>query len=379
MADKRDYYEILGVSRSASAEEVKRAYRRLARKHHPDVNPGDNRAEARLKEINEAYEVLSDPEKRGLYDRFGHSAVSGAPGTADYGFSVDFGGFGDIFDLFFGTGGRQTARQRAAAQRGSDLRYDIELTLEEAATGAQRTIRLSRLKTCDLCEGSGSAPGSRPETCQTCGGTGQVRQQQQTFLGAQIRITTCPRCRGEGRVVSNPCSECGGQGRARRTAEKVVNIPAGVGDGTRVRIPGEGESGLRDGPPGDLYVVIHVKSHEFFERRGNDIWCEVGVTFSQAALGATIKVPTLSGDERLHIAEGTQNGEVYTLRERGMPDPRGRGRGDLNVAVRVQTPAKLSEDEKKLLRQFADLRGDNVEVHAEKGFFERVKDALGGR
>jgi len=382
MADKRDYYEVLGVPRTASQDEIKRAYRRLARKHHPDVNPGDAEAESRFKEINEAYEVLSDTEKRSLYDRFGHSAVNGGangypPGYG--GFTVDFGGFGDIFDMFFGAGTRHTTRERPSVERGSDLRYDIELTLEEAATGVERKIRLTKLETCDVCEGSGIGEGGSTETCPTCRGTGQVRQQQQTFLGTQIMITTCPRCEGEGRIITNPCRECGGQGRVRRTSEKTVKIPAGVDDGTRVRIAGEGEAGAKGGPPGDLYIVTFIKPHEIFERRGNDLWREIEVPMTQAALGATIKIKTLDGEENLNIAEGTQHGEIYTLRDKGMPDLRGHGRGDLNVIVKIKVPAKLTEEEKNVLRQFAELRGEDTGGQEEKGFFERVRDAFGGR
>lgn len=382
MADKRDYYEVLGVSKSADQDDIKKAYRRLARKHHPDVNPGDESADAKFKEINEAYEVLSDPEKRGMYDQFGHSAVNGGangypPGYG--GFSVDFGGFGDIFDMFFGAGARQSTRERPVAERGSDLRYDLELTLEEAAAGVERKIRLSKLETCDVCHGSGAAEGGSVETCPTCRGAGQVRQQQQTFLGTQVRITTCPRCGGEGRIITNPCEKCGGQGRVRQTSEKTVQIPAGVDDGTRIRVPGEGEAGVRGGAPGDLYIVTFIKPHEIFERRGSDLWCEVEVPFTQAVLGATIKVKTLDGEENMHIAEGTQHGEVYTLRGMGMPDPRGRGRGDLNVIVKIKVPTRLSEDEKNLLKQLAEMRGEDIGSQEEKGFFERVRDALGGR
>ncbi|MBI2844296.1 MAG: molecular chaperone DnaJ [Armatimonadetes bacterium] len=375
MADKRDYYEILGVPSSASAEEIKRAYRRLARKHHPDVNQTDKEAEEKFKAINEAYEVLSDSRKRDLYDRFGHSGPNGG----GYGGYTDFGGFGDIFDMFFGGGPRQATRERPAAERGNDLRYDLELTLDEAAAGVTRNIRLTRFETCGVCSGVGAAPGTRAETCPTCHGTGRVRQQQQTFLGVQIRVSTCPRCRGAGQVITNPCQECGGHGRVRCTSEREVNIPAGVDDGTRIRVPGEGDAGIRGGSPGDLYILVHLKPHEIFTRRGNDIWCEIPVTFAQAALGATIKVRTLMDEEYLHIAEGTQNDEVYTLRGKGMPDPRGRSQGDLNVIIKVQTPSRLTEEQKNLLRQFAELRGENLEVQAEKGFFERVKDAFGGR
>lgn len=380
MADKRDYYEILGVPRTASTEDVKRAYRRLARKHHPDVNPNDSSAEEKFKEINEAYAVLADPGKKEMYDRFGHSAVAaGSPGPGDYGFGVDFGGFGDIFDMFFGTGTRQATRERPVAERGADLRYDVDLTLEEAATGVDHEVRITRNVTCNACGGSGASAGSRAETCPTCRGTGRVREQQQTFFGPQILIATCPRCGGQGRVISHPCPECQGEGRVRRTTRKVVHIPAGVDNGTRVRVSGEGEAGLRGGPPGDLYVITHIRPHPVFERRGNDLWCEKTVTFAQAALGATVKVRTLEGEEALHLAEGTQHDEVYLLRGKGMPDPRGRGRGDLDVIVKVHTPTRLSEEQKKLLRQLAEMRGENVEVHEGKGFFERVKDALGGR
>jgi molecular chaperone DnaJ len=383
MADKRDYYEVLGVSREAGADEIKKAYRRLARKHHPDVNPGNDEAEDQFKEINEAYEVLSDAQKREMYDRFGHAGVNngaGAPGgPGDFGFGVDFGGFGDIFDMFFGGGARQGQGGRPGPERGSDLRYDVELTLEEVATGVEKKVRYSRWEACGTCHGSGAAEGSRPETCPTCRGTGQVRQQQQTFLGTQIRIIACPRCHGEGRIVTDPCKDCGGAGRMKKTVERTVKIPAGVDDGTRIRIGGEGEAGLRGGPTGDLYVFTHVRPHDRFERRGNDIWCEVPVTFAQAALGATIKVKTLFEDADLHIAEGTQNDEVYTLREMGIPDARGRGKGNLNVIIRVQTPTRLNDEERELLKQFAELRGESVEIREEKGFFERVKDAFGGR
>lgn len=382
MADKRDYYEILGLQRGASADEIKRAYRRLARKHHPDVNPGDHEAEDRFKELNEAYEVLSDSQKREMYDRFGHNAVNGgAPGGAgDYGgFNVDFGGFGDIFDMFFGGGARASAQDRSGPERGSDLRYDLEMTLEEVAIGVEKKIRFTHFETCNVCHGSGAAEGSKPETCSTCHGAGQVRQHQQTFLGTQIRVTACPKCNGEGRIITNPCRECGGHGRVKKIVEKTVGIPAGVDNGSRIRIPREGDAGVRGGAQGDLYIVTHVRPHEIFERRGEDVWRELDVTFTQAALGATIKVKTLTGEESLHIEHGTQNGEVYTLRGKGMPDPRGHGQGNLNVVINVQVPTKLKEEEKKLLRQLAEMRGEEIHEHEDKGFFKRVKDVLGGR
>lgn len=377
MAEKRDYYQILGVSRNASQNDIKRAFRSLAREHHPDVNPGDHSAETRFKELNEAYQVLSDPEKREVYDRYGHAGVDQSYGANFSGFG-DFGGFGDIFDMFFGGGGRTTRTGRPAAERGGDLRYDQEMTLEEAAHGLEITIPITRMEKCDACSGSGAEPGSHPETCSMCHGAGQVRQQQQTILGAQIRITTCPRCHGEGSTISSPCKKCGGQGRVRRTSEKTIQIPAGVDTGTRIRVPGEGDVGLKGGPAGDLYIIFHVKKHDYFERRGNDLWCQVPISMPVAALGTTIEVRTIDGTEKLHIAAGTQPGEVYTLRGKGMPDPSEGLVGDLNVLIKVQTPTHLNDEQKTLLRQFAESRGEEVNETREKGLFERVKDAFSG-
>lgn len=380
MAQKRDYYEVLELSQDATQTEVKSAYRRLAREHHPDVNQGDSESEARFKEINEAYQVLSDPERRAAYDHYGHAGVDQAYAAENGGFSTDFG-FGDIFDMFFGGGGGQRAgaSSRPSAQRGNDLRYDIELTLEEAATGVDKDIRYARMENCETCAGTGAKPGTSPETCGMCHGTGQVRQQQQSFFGTQIRIATCPRCQGEGRVIGSPCEACSGQGRVRKTFSKTVGIPAGVDNGMRIRLAGEGDAGLRGGPSGDLYIMTHVHKHNFFERRGNDLWCEVAVGFALAGLGGMIDIRTIDGEtEELEISAGTQPGEVYTLRGKGMPDPSGRGKGDLNVVVKVETPTKLNEEQKKLLHEFAELRGEEIrEVHG-KGFFERVKDAFNG-
>ncbi|MDO8586642.1 MAG: molecular chaperone DnaJ [Armatimonadota bacterium] len=381
MASKRDYYEVLGVPRSATSDEVKKAYRRLARTHHPDVNRHDKAAEEKFKEINEAYEILSDPQKRGVYDRFGHSGPSGGFGQADFDYGRGFG-FGDIFDVFFGSGGFNTgeaARERPISQRGTDLRADVELTLEEVATGAEKTVRLSRMETCESCTGSGAAPGSQPETCSTCHGAGQVRRQQTGFFGTSITVGVCPRCHGEGRVIQNPCKECGGDGRVRSTAKIEVKVPAGVDSDNRVRLSGEGDAGIRGGPTGDLYVFPHVRQHPIFERRGNDIWCELSVSFAQASLGATVEASTLDGKEKLHLAEGTQSGEVYRLRDRGIPSVNGHGKGSLNVAIKVETPTKLSGEERKLLQQFADMRGENLDAEPEKSFFEKVKDAFSGR
>lgn len=377
MAQKQDYYEILGVSRDAALKDVKNAYRRLAREHHPDVNPGDHTAEQRFKDINEAYQVLSDPEKREVYDRYGHAGMDESYGNST-GFG-DFGGFGDIFDMFFGGGGQRGATQRrSAAQRGNDLRFDQEMTLEQAFHGMDASVAFTRMDRCDACSGSGAEPGSHPETCSMCHGAGQVRQQQQTILGSQIRITTCPRCHGEGSTVGVPCGKCSGQGRMRRTSERKIHIPAGVDTGTRIRIPGEGDTGIKGGPAGDLYVIIHVRKHEFFERRDSDLWCQIPIGYPLAALGGTIEVRTIEGEEKLHVAAGTQSGEVYTLRGKGMPDPSGGAVGNLNVLIKVQTPTHLNDEQKTLLRQFAASRGEEIPEVRGKGLFERMKDAFTG-
>lgn len=376
MVNKKDYYETLGVSPNATQNEIKQAYRRLARQHHPDVNPGDNDADGRFKEINEAYQVLSDPEKRQVYDRYGHAGVDQAYGQ-DFGGFSDFGGFGDIFDMFFGGGPRGTTG-RPTVERGNDLRYDVEMTLEEAAHGIEHKMRITRMETCDKCSGSGAEPGTNPETCPTCRGSGQVRQQQQTIFGTQVRIGACPRCHGEGRVIGVPCGQCSGQGRVRKTVDRTVSIPAGVDTGMRIRLSGEGDAGPRGGPSGDLYVVTHVRKHDFFERRDNDLWCQVSISFPLAALGGTIEVRTIDETEDLQVVPGTQPSEVYVLRGKGMPDPSGRGQGDLHVVLKVETPTHLTQEQQDLLRQFAELRGDEVREAHGKSFFERVKDAING-
>lgn len=376
--DKRDYYEVLGVAKSAGQDEIKRAFKRLARQYHPDVCPLDKEeAERRFKEINEAYQVLSEPERREIYDRYGHQGLEQNFGSGFGGFA-DFGGIGDIFDIFFGTGTRGATRTRSASQRGSDIRVDVELTLEEAAVGVERRVEVSRMETCEQCSGSGAQAGSQPETCSVCRGTGQVRQQQQSFFGTQIRITTCPRCHGEGRVIGTPCVKCGGQGRVRKSVRKTVGIPAGADDETRLRLAGEGDAGLHGGPRGDLYVFVHVRPHDFFDRRGNDLWCEVQVSFPRAALGGTIKVRTIDGASDLDISPGTQPGDVYTLRGKGMPDPSGRSRGNQNVIINVVTPSRLNEEQKELLRKLAESLGEDAREPDGRSFFERVKDAFSG-
>ena len=280
--------------------------------------------------------------------------------------------------MFFGTGPRTGARGRSAAERGGDLRYDLELTLEEAARGVEHTIRMRRMETCDTCDGSGAQPGTQPQNCAVCSGTGQVRQQQQSFFGTQIRITTCPRCHGEGRVIGSPCDKCSGAGRVRRSVDRSVEVPAGVDSGMRIRLAGEGDAGLHGGPRGDLYIVTHVKPHDYFERKGGDLWCEVEVGFPLAALGGSVEVRTIDGTETLDISPGTQPGEIYTLRGKGMPDPTGRGRGNLNVVLKIVTPTHLTPEQKDLLRQFAETRGEVISEAEGKSFFERVKDAFSG-
>ncbi|MCE5313703.1 MAG: molecular chaperone DnaJ [Armatimonadota bacterium] len=379
MADKQDYYEILGISRDADQNAVKRAYRRLARKHHPDVS-SDPEAETRFKQINEAYQVLSDPDKREVYDNYGHQGLEGGANGQGYGGGMgDFGGFGDIFDMFFG--GAQTTRTtggRPSAERGNDLRYDLEMTLEEAAHGFSKEIRYTRMEQCDTCKGSGAEPGTHPETCSVCHGSGQVRQQQQSFFGTQIRITTCPKCHGEGRTVGSPCHACSGQGRMRKTVDRTVDIPAGVDTGMRVRVTGQGDAGRRGGHNGDLYIITHVKKHDYFERRGSDLWCEVKIGFPTASLGGEIDVRTIDGTEQLEVSAGTQSGEVYVLRGKGLPDPTGGRQGDLNVLLRVETPTKLNDEQKDILRKFAEMRGEEIKDVQGKSFFERVKDAIHG-
>lgn len=353
----RDYYDILGVPRTASQEEIKRAFRQLAREHHPDVNQ-DPRADERFKEINEAYQVLSDPERRAQYDRGGR--VFGGAGPAG---GSPFGGtgFDDLFDMFFGGAfGQERARAgEPGPERGSDLRVPLEITLEEAAHGAEKTIRVEREETCPACFGTGAEKGSAPEPCPACDGAGQVRYSRRTAFGAFTQIATCPQCGGAGRILRRPCRECRGTGRARLEREITVTVPAGVEDGTRLRLNGEGDAGMRGGERGDLYVDLHVAPHRVFERRGRDLHCEVPISMVQAALGDEIEVPTLDGPAPAAVAAGTQPGATLTLRGKGMPGLRG-GRGDLVVHLRVVIPESLTKEQARLLAQFGRLRGEQV-------------------
>ena len=373
MSTKQNYYEMLGVHKSATAEEIKKAFRRLAREHHPDVSDHDG-AEERFKQLNEAYAVLSDPQKRQTYDLYGHEAAGSRYGNGSgYGAEGfgDIGGFGDIFEMFFG-GGARTGRRGTAEEAGNDLRHDLEMTLEEVATGVDRTIHISRLSRCKTCSGSGVKPGSSVEECAHCRGAGQVRRSQQTILGSFSTVTTCPACGGRGRVIKDPCTDCGGHGRFRETVEVTVHIPPGVDNGTSVRMRAEGDTGPRGGPSGDLYVVIHVKPHEMFERRGNDIICEIPIGFVQAALGDTIEAPILDGSDKLEIGEGTQTGSTFKLRSKGLPDINTGVRGDEYVIVRIVTPTKLNEEQKTMFRELGDSIGQQIQPHEGKGFFEKL-------
>jgi molecular chaperone DnaJ len=371
--NKRDYYEVLGVNRTATEQELKSAYRRLAHQHHPDKNQANPEAEEKFKEAAEAYGVLSDPEQRSRYDRFGHAGVSSAA-TAAWG-APGFGGIEDILgDLFgfgdvFGSAARGTSR-RSAQQRGADLRYDLEITLEQAATGMTAQLRIPKLETCEQCKGAGTAPGTHPETCRTCEGAGQVRFQQGFFSVSR----TCGNCRGAGQVITSPCETCRGKGRIEREKQIEVKIPAGVETGSRLRLQREGESGAYGGAPGDLYVVIHVAEHELFERQGNNLYASIPISFAQAALGAETKVKTLSGEDSLKIPAGTQTGTVFRVRGQGMPVLGGRGRGDLFVSVSVVTPTMLTREQRKLLEQLSQIETKDLQ---DKKLSEKVRDIFG--
>jgi molecular chaperone DnaJ len=371
---KRDYYEVLGVSRNATADEIKKAYRKLARQYHPDVNKAPD-AEEKFKEAKEAYDVLSDDQKRATYDQFGHVDPNQGMGGSGGFNTADFGGFSDLFDMFFGGGGQR--RNPNAPQRGNDLQYTMTIEFKEAVFGKETDIHIPRTETCDRCHGSGARPGTKPETCSACRGTGQQEVVQNTAFGRIVNRRVCTVCNGQGKIIRDKCGECHGTGKVKRQRTIHVKIPAGVDDGAQLRISGEGEAGTRGGPNGDLYVVIRVKPHEFFEREGDDIYCEVPLTFAQAALGDEIEIPTLTEKVKLKIPPGTQTDTYFRLKGKGVPRLRGYGQGDQHVKVVVVTPTNLSEEQKELLRQFSHLNGENThEQH--QTIFERMKKAFLG-
>jgi molecular chaperone DnaJ len=382
---QEDFYQLLGVARGAGTDEIKKAYRKLALQHHPDRNQGDKDAEERFKEINRAYDVLSDPDKRARYDRFGAAGVDGnGGGEGGFGFT---GGFQDIFDVFFGAaGGRgpETAGARGP-ERGSDLRYDLEVTLEEVLTGVEKSISVTRLENCSECKGVGTKAGTRPDRCVACAGQGYVRTARQTLFGTMSQVQECYRCGGRGEVVKDPCGRCAGRGLERQTRKLQVEIPAGAEERTRIRLTGQGEGGPYGGPPGDLYVFLQVKAHPVFRRRGRDLSNEIEVSFARAALGGEVKVPTLDGAETLHVPEGTQPGDVFRLRGRGLPDlGRPQSRGDQHVVIRVKTPTGLNEKQRQALQEFAAAGGEDLGQPSgpkpkEAGLFEWVRNLFSGR
>lgn len=354
MAIKRDYYEVLGVGRNASTDEIKKAYRKLAFQYHPDRNP-ENGAEERFKEVKEAYEVLCDPEKRARYDQFGHAGVNGGFGMGGMGGYEGFGGgfpFGDIFETFFGGGAAATRRR--APQRGSDLRYDLTVEFEEAVFGCEKDLKIPRMEVCHLCSGSGAEPGTQPTRCTRCNGEGQIRRVQQSILGQFVNVVLCSACQGKGTVIASPCNNCRGQGMERVTRQLRVTVPAGIDDGTQIRLTGEGEPGANGGPRGNLYVVVNVKPHEVFRREANDIVIDLPINMAQAALGDEIEVPTVDGPVTLKVPAGTQPGRVLRIRGKGVPYLRDHGRGDQQVRISVTVPTKLSDEQRELLKMLAE-------------------------
>ena len=375
---KRDLYEVLGVNRDASEDELKKAYRKLAMKFHPDRNPDNKEAEEKFKEGKEAYEILTDANKRAAYDRYGHEGVnpSMGGGGGGQGFDGFADAFGDIFGDIFGGGGGGGGRGRSNVYRGADLRYNLEISLEEAARGAEKTIRIPAQEECEPCHGTGAKPGTQPKTCPTCGGAGQVRIQQGFFSIQQ----TCPKCHGSGRIIPEPCTSCGGAGRVKRQKTLEVKIPAGIDNGMRLRHGGQGEPGVNGGPAGDLYVEIHIKQHAVFQRDGDDLHCEMPISFTTAALGGEIEIPTLDGAASIRIPAETQSAKVFRLRGKGIRNVRSHAPGDLMVHVIVETPVKLTDRQKELLREFGDIASSNAERHnpKAKSWMDKVKDFFSG-
>ncbi|MCF0120773.1 MAG: molecular chaperone DnaJ [Oscillospiraceae bacterium] len=376
MAEKRDYYEVLGLTKGASDDEIKKAFRQLAKKYHPDLHPDDKEAEAKFKEINEAYEVLSDADKKSRYDQFGHAGVDPNYGAGAGGGFGGFGGFGgmdfdlgDIFGSIFG-GGSTSSRNRNAPRRGDRVISNVTITFEEAAFGCEKEVTVSRIERCADCSGSGCQPGTTAETCSNCHGSGTVTTQQRTPFGMMQSSAECPRCHGTGKIIHQPCTTCRGAGLVRKNKKITVNIPAGIDDGQSISLRGQGNAGVNGGDNGDLYITVSVQEHEFFERDGNAVLCEMPISIVQASLGDEVEVPTLDGKVKYNIPEGTQSGAVFRLRGKGIPNLRGGGRGDQYVTVRVETPKNLTAEQKELLRQFGETLG---EKHKSSGVFGAKK------
>ena len=380
MAEKRDYYEVMGVPKNATDVEIKKAYRKLAKKYHPDLNPGDKTAEAKFKEVNEAYEVLSDKDKRARYDQFGHAGVDPnfGGGTGGSPFTGDFD-FGDIFDSFFGGGfggfGRRTANPNAP-RRGSDIQAVVNISFEEAAKGCKKTVSFEKVDTCSDCRGSGAQKGTSAKTCPNCNGTGQVRISQRTPFGMVQTSRTCDRCHGNGKVIDNPCKTCGGTGKVHKQKTIEINIPAGIDNEQVLNVSNQGNSGTNGGLSGDLHVFVNVRPHPIFERRGNDVWCEVPITFTQAALGDEIVVPTIDGRVSYQVREGTQPGDVFKLKSKGIPRIGGHGRGDQFVRVTIEVPKNLTAKQKEILKEF-DSVAEEKNYQKRKTFVDRIKSMFG--
>ena len=375
---KRDYYEVLGVSKGASEDEIKKAYKKMARKYHPDLNPGDKEAEEKFKEVNEAYEVLSDPDKKARYDQYGHAGVDpnfGAGGFGGGGFdgSFDFGDLGDIFGSFFGGGfgsGRRTNPN--APQRGESIRMSIAISFEEAAFGCEKEVTVERYETCDTCHGNGCAPGTSPEVCPDCHGTGTVQVRRQTPMGVFATSAPCTKCGGKGRIIHQPCRDCHGTGTVRKRKTIQASIPAGIDNGQTISIRGQGNAGKNGGPAGDLLITITVRPHELFRREGTSVLCEAPITFTQACLGAELEIPTIDGKVKYTLPEGTQSGTTFRLKGKGIPSINGRGRGDQYVTVYIETPKNLNKEQKEALRKFAETMGES-ETQGRKDFFRKFK------
>ena len=371
--NKRDYYEVLGVSKGASEDEIKRAYKKLARKYHPDMNPGDKEAEEKFKEVNEANEVLSDPEKKARYDQFGFAGVdpsygAGAGGAGGYGGGFDFGDLGDIFGSFFGGGFGGGQTRRNGPQRGESIRASVAVTFTEAAFGCEKEVSIERSEQCASCKGSGCAPGTTPEICPDCHGSGMVEVQQRTPMGVFASSRPCQRCRGTGKIIHQPCADCGGSGAVRKRKTIKVTIPAGIDHGQTISLRGQGNAGKNGGPAGDLLITVMVRPHELFRREGNDVFCEAPITFRQAVLGATLEIPTIDGPVKYDIPEGTQTGTVFRLRGKGIPALNGRGRGDQYVTVTIETPRNLNREQKEALKRFDETLGESS-YEKRKSFF----------